>query len=106
MGDPNASIPTPELVMMGPMFGAFGKAGSAHSIAFVSKAALNNGAKAAYRLNKRVEAVSKVRQLTKADMKLNNALPNITVEPETYTVTTDGEVLTSAAATTVPLSRN
>ncbi|XP_035540468.1 urease-like [Juglans regia] len=106
MGDPNASIPTPEPVMMRPMFGAFGKAGSAHSIAFVSKAALNIGVKAAYGLNKRVEAVSKVRQLTKADMKLNNALPNITVDPETYTVTADGEVLTCAAATTVPLSRN
>ncbi|KAG2706697.1 hypothetical protein I3760_05G115600 [Carya illinoinensis] len=106
MGDPSASIPTPEPVMMRPMFGAFGKAGSAHSIAFVSKAALNNGVKAAYGLNKRVEAVSKVRQLTKADMKLNNALPNITVDPETYTVTADGEVLTCAAATTIPLSRN
>ncbi|KAG6653977.1 urease [Carya illinoinensis] len=106
MGDPSASIPTPEPVMMRPMFGAFGKAGSAHSIAFVSKAALNNGVKAAYGLNKRVEAVSKVRQLTKADMKLNNALPNITVDPETYTVTADGEVLTCAAATTIPLSQN
>lgn len=62
--------------------------------------------KAAYRLDKRVEAVENVRKLTKLDMKLNDALPKITVDPETYTVTADGEVLTCAAATTVPLSRN
>lgn len=62
--------------------------------------------KAAYRLDKRVEAVDNVRKLTKLDMKLNDALPKITVDPETYTVTADGEILTCAAATTVPLSRN
>ncbi|XP_062157405.1 urease [Alnus glutinosa] len=106
MGDPNASIPTPEPVIMRPMFGAFGKAGSSHSIAFVSKEALDNGVKAVYGLNKRVEAVGNVTRLTKCDMKLNDALPNITVDPETYTVTADGEVLTCTAATTVPLSRN
>ena len=123
-------------VMMRPMFGAFGKAGSAHSIAFVSKvwisvsphflspslyflvtnffflffpykqAALDNGIKALYGLNKRVEAVGNVTRLTKLDMKLNDALLNITVDPETYTVKADGEVLTCTAATTVPLSRN
>ncbi|XP_074295783.1 urease isoform X1 [Silene latifolia] len=106
MGDPNASIPTPEPVMMRPMFGAFGKAGSANSIAFVSKAALEKGIKEQYGLNKRVEAVSGVRNVTKDDMKLNNALPTITVDPEHYTVTADGEVLTCAPASTVPLSRN
>lgn len=106
MGDANASIPTPEPVIMRPMFGAFGKAGRANSIAFVSKAALDNGVKALYGLDKRVEAVDNVRKLTKLDMKLNDALPEITVDPETYTVTADGEVLTCAAATTVPLSRN
>ncbi|KAG4387577.1 hypothetical protein AAZX31_11G253500 [Glycine max] len=106
MGDPNASIPTPEPVIMRPMFGAFGKAGSSHSIAFVSKAALDEGVKASYGLNKRVEAVKNVRKLTKRDMKLNDTLPQITVDPETYTVTADGEVLTCTAAKTVPLSRN
>ncbi|TKY47750.1 Urease protein [Spatholobus suberectus] len=106
MGDPNASIPTPEPVIMRPMFGAFGKAGSAHSIAFLSKAALDDGVKASYGLNKRVEAVENVRKLTKLDMKLNDALPEITVDPETYTVTADGEVLTCTAVTTVPLSQN
>ncbi|XP_048232981.1 urease [Ricinus communis] len=106
MGDPNASIPTPEPVISRPMFGAFGKAGSANSIAFVSKAAIDNGIKGLYELNKRVEAVGNVRRLTKLDMKLNDALPDISVDPETYTVTADGEVLICAAATTVPLSRN
>ncbi|KAI5580540.1 hypothetical protein BDE02_08G161000 [Populus trichocarpa] len=106
MGDANASIPTPEPVISRPMFGAFGKAGSTHSIAFVSKEAADNGIKAEYELDKRVEAVGGVRKLTKLDMKLNDALPDITVDPETYTVTADGEVLTCPAATTVPLSRN
>lgn len=107
MGDPNASIPTPEPVIMRPMFGAFGKAGSSHSITFVSKAALDEGVKTSYGLNKRVEAVdSNVRKLTKLDMKLNDALPQITVDPETYTVTADGAVLTCTAAASVPLSRN
>ncbi|GAB4840578.1 Urease [Ancistrocladus abbreviatus] len=106
MGDPNASIPTPEPVIMRPMFGAFGKAGSSNSIAFVSKAAVDDGIKEKYDLQKRVEAVGNVTGLTKDDMKLNNALPNIEVDPETYTVTADGAVLTCTPAETVPLSQN
>uniref|UniRef100_UPI000334906F urease n=1 Tax=Cajanus cajan TaxID=3821 RepID=UPI000334906F len=106
MGDPNASIPTPEPVKMRPMYGALGKAGGALSIAFVSKAALDQRVKVLYGLNKRVEAVSNVRKLTKLDMKLNDALPAITVDPDSYTVTADGVVLTCFVATTVPLSRN
>ncbi|KAL6567889.1 Urease [Orobanche gracilis] len=106
MGDPNASIPTPQPVMMRPMFGAFGKAASANSIAFVSKVALDSGVKDKYELSKRVKAVSNVKKLTKLDMKLNDALPHITVDPETYTVTAENEVLTCTAASTVPLSRN
>ncbi|XP_025826733.1 urease isoform X3 [Panicum hallii] len=106
MGDPNASIPTPEPVLMRPMFGAFGKAGSSNSIAFVSKVAKEAGIAMEYKLEKRVEAVSGVRCLTKLDMKLNDALPKIEVDPETYTVTADGEVLTCQPAPAVPLSRN
>ncbi|CAN0896187.1 URE, partial [Linum grandiflorum] len=82
MGDPNASIPTPEPVISRPMFGAFGKAGGENSIAFVSKATLDNGVKALYGLDKRVKAVGNVRKLTKLDMKLNDSLPEITVDPE------------------------
>uniref|UniRef100_A0ACD5X9I6 Uncharacterized protein n=1 Tax=Avena sativa TaxID=4498 RepID=A0ACD5X9I6_AVESA len=106
MGDPNASIPTPEPVMMRPMFGAYGKAGSSNSIAFVSKAAKEADVASEYKLRKRVEAVGGVRRLTKLDMKLNDALPKIDVDPETYTVTADGEILRCQPATTVPLSRN
>lgn len=61
---------------------------------------------ARYRLKKRVEAVGGVRGLTKLDMKLNDALPKIEVDPETYTVTADGEVLNCAPVSSVPLSRN
>ncbi|KAH1250651.1 Urease [Glycine max] len=103
MGDPNASIPTPEPVKMRPMFGTLGKAGGALSIAF---AAVDQRVHALYGLNKRVEAVGNVRKLTKLDMKLNDSLPQITVDPDNYTVTADGEVLTSFATTFVPLSRN
>uniref|UniRef100_A0A0E0F549 Urease n=1 Tax=Oryza meridionalis TaxID=40149 RepID=A0A0E0F549_9ORYZ len=106
MGDPNASIPTPEPIMMRPMFGAFGGAGSANSIAFVSKAAKEAGVAVQYKLGKRVEAVGRVRGLTKLNMKLNDALPKIDVDPETYTVTADGEVLRCQPTPTVPLSRN
>lgn len=70
------------------------------------QAAKDNGVKALYDLNKRVEAVGNVRNLRKRDMKLNDALPEIVVCPETYTVKADDEVLTCSAATTVPLSRN
>lgn len=70
------------------------------------QAALECGVKDAYGLKKRVESVSGVRNLTKLDMKLNDALPNIKVDPETYIVTADDIVLTCQAATTVPLSRN
>lgn len=106
IGDPNASIPTPEPVMMRPMFGAFGKAGSSNSIAFVSKVAKEADIATEYGLKKRVEAVGNVRRLTKLDMKLNDALPKIEVDPESYTVTADGEVLRCDPASSVPLSRN
>lgn len=106
MGDPNASIPTPQPVIMRPMFGAFGKAGSTNSVAFVSQVAMDRNIKTLYRLNKKVKSVSNVRKLTKLDMKLNDALPHIEVDPETYAVTADGVHLTCTAAATLPLSRN
>lgn len=68
--------------------------------------ALESGIKDKYELKKRIEAVGNVRKLTKLDMKNNDALPDIHVDPETYTVTADGVVLTCPPATTVPLSRN
>ena len=105
MGDPNASIPTPQPVIMRPMFGAFGKATGPCSIAFVSQASLANGAAAGYGLGKRLEAVKRCRGIGKKDMKLNDATPKITVDPETYRVTADGEHLTCAPATKLPLAQ-
>nr|GEV02626.1 urease isoform X1 [Tanacetum cinerariifolium] len=82
MGDPNASIPTPQPVMR-PMFGALGKAESANSIAFVSKAAMDCNIKTFHGPNKKVASVKNIRKLNKLDMKLNDALPNIEIDPET-----------------------
>eukprot|EP00246_Nothoceros_aenigmaticus_P016376 TRINITY_DN7405_c0_g1_i2.p1 TRINITY_DN7405_c0_g1~~TRINITY_DN7405_c0_g1_i2.p1 ORF type:complete len:840 (-),score=127.81 TRINITY_DN7405_c0_g1_i2:466-2985(-) len=105
MGDANASIPTPELVLMRPMFGACGKASSAHSIAFVSKAAKSADVKAKYGLSKRVEEIKNVRKVGKKDMKLNDATPKIVVDHEHYTVSADGIALTCQPADTLPLTK-
>jgi urease subunit alpha len=105
MGDPNASIPTPQPLLMRPMFGAFGLATGASSLAFVSNAFFDSGTAARYGLTKRAVAVSGCRNLTKRDMKLNDALPKITVDPETYLVTADGEPLRSSPATALPLAQ-
>jgi urease subunit alpha len=105
MGDANASIPTPQPVLMRPMFGAFGRATESISLAFVSRASLDAGLASKLRVGKRLTAVSKCRPLSKRDMKLNDALPSITVDPETYVVTADGEVLKSEPASVLPLAQ-
>ena len=105
MGDPNASIPTPQPVIMRPMFGAFGRAPGGCSLAFVSQASIANGIAAGYDLDKRIEPVKRCRGIGKKDMKLNDATPAITVDPETYKVTADGEHLTCAPAKTLPLTQ-
>jgi urease subunit alpha len=105
MGDPNASIPTPQPLVMRPMFGSFGRAVGSTSIAFVSQAGLSSGVADRYGLTKRVAAVRGCRTVSKRDMKLNDALPVITVDPETYVVTADGEVLQSAPAEVLPLAQ-
>jgi urease subunit alpha len=105
MGDPNASIPTPQPVSMRPMFGAFGRATGATSVAFVSQAALTGRSVERYGLSKRVEAVRHCRGLGKRDMKLNDALPRITVDPETYEVRADGALLTCEPAAVLPLAQ-
>ena len=92
MGDPNASIPTPQPVHYRPMFGAFGKA-LATSVTFVSKAALKNPAVRKLGLAKPLVAVTNTRKIGKRDMKNNDALPRIDVDPETYEVRADGELL-------------
>lgn len=105
MGDPNASIPTPQPVSMRPMFGAFGRATGATSVAFVSQAALSSRSVERYGLTKRVEAVRGCRGLGKRDMKLNDALPRISVDPETYEVRADGALLTCEPAAVLPLAQ-
>jgi urease subunit alpha len=104
MGDPNASIPTPQPVHYRPMFGSFGKALKT-SVTFVSQAALNNPAVLALGLSRPLVAVSGTRQLQKSDMLFNGATPLIDVDPETYAVRADGELLVCAPAETLPLTQ-
>jgi urease subunit alpha len=105
MGDPNASIPTPQPVLMRPMFGAYGRAAGATSLAFVSQLSLDAGSVARYGLTKRPVAVRGCRTVTKRDMKLNDALPRIEVDAETYVVTADGEELRAKPAHVLPLAQ-
>ncbi len=104
MGDPNASIPTPQPVHYRPMFGSFGKALKT-SVTFVSQAALENPAVAALGLQKPLVAVSGTRTLSKADMVHNGATPEISVDPETYVVKADGVHLVCEPATELPLAQ-
>jgi urease subunit alpha len=104
MGDPNASIPTPQPVHWRPMFGSFGRALKC-AVTFVSQAALHNAAVAALGLHKPLVAVKGCRRVTKADMVLNDATPEIEVDPETYIVRADGEHLSCEPATTLPLAQ-
>jgi urease alpha subunit len=105
MGDPNASIPTPQPVIGRPMFAAMGRAVGGTSLAFVSQRAAALGVGAAYGLNKATVAVRGNRGIGKRDLKLNDALPRITVDPETYLVTADGEPMVCEPARELPLAR-
>jgi urease subunit alpha len=106
MGDPNASIPTPQPVHYRPMFGAFGKALQATSVTFVSKAAIENDVRGRLGLDKACIAVENVRGgISKKSMIHNDATPEITVDPETYAVTADGELLVCEPATELPLAQ-
>ncbi|MEW5862669.1 MAG: urease subunit alpha [Pseudomonadota bacterium] len=104
MGDPNASIPTPQPVHYRPMFAAFGRALST-SVTFVSQAALKNPAVAKLRLAKPLVAVKNTRRLGKKHMVHNDALPEIRVDPETYEVRADGELLACEPACVLPLAQ-
>ena len=103
MGDPNASIPTPQPVTMRPMFGAFGKAVGGTSIAFVSHPSVETVGQ--YDLSKRIEPVRGCRTVTKKDMKLNDATPTMEVDPETYRVLADGEHMTCEPVNKLPLAQ-
>jgi urease subunit alpha len=105
MGDAGASIPTPQPLAMRPMFGARGLAVGATSLVFVSGRALAEGTLDALGLSKRQSAVRGCRALSKRDMKLNDALPQLTVDPETYEVRADGVLLRCDPAQSLPLSQ-
>lgn len=105
MGDPNASIPTPQPVFMRPMFGGLHRASSPISIAFVSQRCRGDGLAEGYGLKKQLEGVRNCRKVQKRDMKLNDATPAIVVDPETYQVLADGENLTCEPAKKLPLAQ-
>ncbi len=105
MGDPGASIPTPQPSHMRPMFGSFGGATGATSVAFVSRCALDEGRVARLGLGKRLAAARGCRSIGKRDMRLNDALPAITVDPESYEVRADGELLRCLPAARLPLAQ-
>jgi urease subunit alpha len=105
MGDANASIPTPQPVLFRPMFGSFGGATAATSLTFVSKAALETGLAESIGLRKAVSAVENCRRIGKANMIHNDATPQIEVDPETYEVRADGELLTCEPAQTLPMTQ-
>ena len=105
MGDPNASIPTPQPVHYRPMFGAFGAARRESAVTFVSKAGLAAGLRERLGLGKTLLAVEGTRSVTKADMRLNDALPAMEVDPETYEVRADGELLTCEPAAELAMAQ-
>ncbi len=105
MGDANASIPTPQPVLYRPMFGAFGTATAATSLSFVSQAALEAGLAEKLGLRKTAVAVTHCRTIGKRDMLHNDAMPHIEVDPETYEVRADGELLTCEPASELPLAQ-
>ncbi|RWM07688.1 MAG: urease subunit alpha [Mesorhizobium sp.] len=106
MGDPNASIPTPQPMHYRPMFGAYGKALTNSSVTFVSKAALDAGLRDSLGVDKAMVAVENTRGgIGKHSMVLNDATPHVEVDPETYEVRADGELLTCEPATVLPMAQ-
>lgn len=105
MGDPNASIPTPQPVYSRLMFGAYGRAIENCTVTFVSAAAQNDGIRSRLGLAKQTIAVQNTRNIGKSDLKLNTALPKIEVHPETYEVRANGELLTCQPVDVVPMAQ-
>ncbi|MGX9964008.1 urease subunit alpha [Roseomonas sp. F4] len=105
MGDPNASIPTPQPIHYRPMFGAYGRANTLSSVTFTSQAALEGGIAERLGLQRPMLAVTNTRNISKRDMVLNDALPRIEVDAETYEVRADGELLVCEPATSLPMAQ-
>jgi len=104
MGDPNASIPTPQPVHFRPMFGAFGGAIAKTSLTFVSQAGVSAGIKEKFGLVKPLVAVKGIRGIGKRDMVHNDYLPSMDIDPQTYAVRADGTLLTCEPASTLPMA--
>ncbi|GAA3712386.1 urease subunit alpha [Gordonia hankookensis] len=105
MGDANASIPTPQPVLPRPMFGAAPKTAAATSVSFVAQGGLDAGIEESLGLDRRLVAVRDTRRIGKADMPNNSAMPEISVEPDTFTVRVDGEVWDSEPVTELPMAQ-
>ena len=105
MGDPNASIPTPQPTYYRPQFAAHGRALASTTVTFVSEASLAAGLADSLDVKKKLVAVRSCRSVSKADMVLNSAAPRIEIDPENYTVKADGEVLTCDPAEVVPMAQ-
>jgi urease subunit alpha len=105
MGDPNASIPTPEPVYYRPMFGAMGKANYSTSVTFTSKMAIRNGLQKKLGLKKKLLPVKNCRNISKKNMVYNDLIPKIEIDPETYVVKVNGNIATTEAANKLSLSR-
>jgi urease subunit alpha len=105
MGDPNASIPTPQPVHTRPMWGAFGRSVERSAVVFASRAGIEAGIAGAYGIAKELIAVENTRGIGKADMVMNNAMPAVEVHPETYEVRADGVLLTCEPARVLPMAQ-
>ncbi len=105
MGDPNASIPTPQPTHYRPMFGAFGRARTSTSLTFMSQAAIEAGVGEALRLQRRVVACKGTRTIRKKDLVLNDYAPNIEVDAQTYEVRADGQLLTCEPLDVLPMAQ-
>ncbi|MGO4429225.1 amidohydrolase family protein, partial [Streptomyces sp. MCAF7] len=105
MGDANASIPTPQPVLPRPMFGAIGRAPATNSLNFVTRTALDDGLVDRLGLGKRFAPIRSTRGVTKADMRENDARPHVEVDPDTFTVTIDGEPVEPAPAAELPMAQ-
>jgi urease subunit alpha len=105
LGDPNASIPTPQPVLPRLGFNAHSPAAATTSVAFVSEAAIEDGLAERLQLRRPLVPVANVRRRTKADLPENTALPRIEVDPDTYSVTIDGELIEHEPATEVPMAQ-
>ena len=105
MGDANASIPTPQPVHGRPMFSAFGKAINPSCLTFLSESAINAGVPEQLKLERSYAAVKNTRDISKQSMKLNDSMPKIEVDPQTYEVFANGELLTCEPAESLPLAQ-